>query len=116
MILALIYALYFNSGEFTVMNLLKLYRTQLFALAKRTLLQASERSKKVFVLGYAAEPFSPMPLGFGAALAEVEDPEAACWCSYSKGFCENPSTCCKEHPRCRVGIHVMLKPARNRPQ
>lgn len=95
---------------------LKLYRNQLFSLAKRALLHAAELSDKVFVLGFAADPFSPMPLGFGAALAEVEDREKVCWGSYSKGFCENPSTCCLEHPKRRVGVHITLKPARQRAQ
>jgi hypothetical protein len=93
---------------------LKLCRQQLFAHAKQSLLQAAERSEKVLVLGYASNAFSPMPLGFGAALAEMQDPATACWGSFAHGFCDRPSTCCKAHPRNRTGIHVMLKPARNR--
>lgn len=93
---------------------LKVYRSQLYMIAQRSLLEAAERSEKVFVIGYAENPFSPMPLGFGAALSEVEDLDTMCWSSYSRGFCENPSTCCKDHPTRRVGVHVMLKPARTR--
>lgn len=91
---------------------LKVYRPYLFDLAKQALLHAAEQSGKVFVLGFAADPFSPMPLGFGAALAEMNDEAAACWGSFAYGFCDSPSTCCKEHPRRRVGVHVALKPAR----
>lgn len=93
---------------------LKVYKPQLFALAKQALLNAAKQSGTVFVLGFEAEPFSPMPLGFGAALVDTPDLASACWSSLAQGFCNNPSKCLKEHPRHRVGIHVMLKPARNR--
>jgi hypothetical protein len=91
---------------------LKAHRSQLFEQAKQALLRGAEHSEKVFVLGFASSPFTPMPLGFGAALVEVHDPVAACWGSIAQGFCENPSTCRLDHPRHRVGVHVVLKPAR----
>lgn len=91
---------------------LKLYRLHLTSIAQEALMHAADSSDRVFVLGFAATPFSPMPMGFGAGLAEMEDQASACWSTFSNGFCECPSTCKKEHPRQRVGIHIMLKPAR----
>jgi len=91
---------------------LKRYRLHLASVAQQALMHAADSSDRVFVLGFASNPFSPMPMGFGAGLAEMEDQASACWGTYAHGFCECPSTCKKEHPRQRVGIHVMLKPAR----
>lgn len=93
---------------------LKVYRSQLFDHAQKALLQGAQESGNVYVLGSASNPFSPMPLGFGAALAEMEDSKTACWNSFAHGFCESPSTCQREHPKRRVGVHVVLKPARAR--
>lgn len=93
---------------------LKVHRPQLLELAKAALLHAAEQSGKVFVLGYASDPFSPMPLGVGAALAEMQDRSTACWSSFSKGFCTSPGSCCRDHPRHRTGVQIVLKPARNR--
>lgn len=91
---------------------LKVYKGQLFEHAQQSLLAIAEQSGNVFVLGYAATPFSPMPLGFGAALTEMQHGDISCVSSYAHGFCDSPGTCHKAHPKCRVGIHVMLKPAR----
>jgi len=93
---------------------LKVYRSQLFEHAQQALLQGAQASGGVYVLGYASSPFSPMPLGFGAALAEMQDAETACWNSFAHGFCDSPGVCQREHPRRRVGVHVVLKPARAR--
>merc|ERR1719203_211419 len=68
-------------------NALKVYRGHLFALAQQTLMLAADRTDTVFVLGYAGSPFSPMSLGFGAALAYMPDKATACWSSYAQGFC-----------------------------
>jgi len=95
-------------------NALKVYRAQLSALAQRALVCATEQSEDVVMIGYAANPFSPMPLGFGVALVEMADKLNACRSSYAHGFCDSPSTCCKHHPQRRVGIHVVFKPARRR--
>jgi len=91
---------------------LKPCRAQLLAAAQQAVLVATDRSDSVSLLGYAANPFTPMPLGFGAAIADMPDRGNACWASFSKGFCDSPGTCCKEHPKCQVGVNVMLKPAR----
>merc|ERR1712157_334687 len=96
------------------MGALKACRDHLLAASQQVLLAATDRSDSVFLLGYSATPFTPMPLGFGAALAEMPDKSAACWASFSKGFCDKPGACCKEHPKCQVGVNVMLKPARPR--
>merc|ERR1711972_646455 len=57
--------------------------------AQQALCAATERSASVFLLGYGATPFTQMPLGFGAALADMPDKSRACWASFSKGFCDN---------------------------
>lgn len=90
----------------------KVYRQQLLVMAQQALLRAAVASKTVYVLGYAANPFSPMPLGFGAAIADLADKDNVCWSSFLQGFCENPGRCQQQHPRCRVGVNVMLKPAK----
>jgi len=92
---------------------LKPCRDQLLAAAQQALQAAADRSDSVFLLGYAGAPFTLMPLGFGAAIADMPDKGAACWASFAKGFCDSPGTCCKEHPKCQVGVNVMLKPARS---
>lgn len=93
---------------------LKVHRPSLLTLAQEALLRAAEQSGKVFVLGYAANPFSPVPLGVGAAMAEMQDRRTACGSSFCQGFCDSPGTCCRDHPRHRTGVHIVLKPARNR--
>lgn len=91
---------------------LKTYRGQLYSLTQQAFLIAVDRSGRTFVIGYAASPFSPLPLGFGLTLADMPSRDTACWSSYAGGFCERPGACRGEHPTCRVGVHVMLKPAR----
>jgi len=93
---------------------LKPCRDQLIATAQQALLAACDRSDKVFLLGYGANPFTLMPLGFGAAIADMPNKTTACWASFSRGFCDKLGNCDKEHPKCQVGVNVMLKPARNR--
>jgi len=93
---------------------LKPCRDQLLAVAQQALLAVTDRSDSIFLLGYGATPFTLMPLGFGAALADMPDKSAACWASFSKGFCDRPGACCRQHPTCQVGVNVMLKPARPR--
>jgi len=80
--------------------------------AQQALLSAAESSTIVYVLGYCARAFVPMPLGFGAALASMPDPERACWNTYSQGFCRTPGNCCFQHPTNQAGVNVMFKPAR----
>lgn len=94
-------------------ELLKAHRDQLVAIAQETLLCVAHRARRVVVLGFASRPFSPMPLGFGAAIADLPEGPGACWTSFSMGFCESPSTCQRLHPKHQVGINVMLKPARS---
>jgi len=89
-------------------------RDNLLAVAQQALLARADCSDSVFLLGYGATPFTLMPLGFGAALAHMPDKSSACWASFSKGFCDRPGACCKQHPTCQVGVNVMLKPARPR--
>jgi len=93
---------------------LKPCRDQLLALAQQALRDATNSSNSIYLLGYGATPFTLMPLGFGAALADMPDKSAACWASFSKGFCDKPGACCRQHPSCQVGVNVMLKPARAR--
>lgn len=93
---------------------LKTHRSYLVNMAQQAIMFSVDWAPNVFLVGYAANPFSPMPLGFGLAIADMPDKSRACWESYSLGFCESPSTCCREHPKARVGIQVCLKPARRR--
>jgi len=93
-------------------KVLSSFRDCLLAVAQQALFAAADASDKVFLLGYAANPFTPMSFGFGSALAHMPDKKRACWSSFSKGFCDNPSCCTGEHPRCQVGVNIMLKPAR----
>jgi len=93
-------------------RLLAYFRDYLLAVAQQALFAATDASEKVFLLGYAACPFTPMSFGFGTALAHMPDKRQACWSSFSKGFCDNPSCCLREHPKCQVGVNVMLKPTR----
>jgi len=93
---------------------LKPCREQLLAAAQHCVVAAVDRSESVCLLGFGATPFTPMPLGFGAAIADMPDRSRTCWSSFSRGFCDNPGACCKEHPKRQVGVNVMLKPARVR--
>merc|ERR1712039_529262 len=74
-------------------RLLATFRDYLVAVAQQALFAATDASEKVFLLGYAANPFTPMSSGFGSALAYMPDKRRACWSSFSKGFCNNPSCC-----------------------
>lgn len=93
---------------------LKANRAQLVAFAQQAVVFAVNTAPHVFLMGFAANPFIPMPLGFGAAIGYMPDKHTACRSSYSMGFCPRPGTCCWEHPKDCIGIQVCLKPARKR--
>jgi len=82
------------------------------SIGQHAVLHATGASKNVFVLGFALQPFMPMPLGFGCAVATMDDPQQVCWSSFAKGFCDNPGSCTLRHPKSQVAINVMLKRAR----
>lgn len=79
---------------------------------QHAVLHATGASRNIVLLGFAAQPFTPMSLGFGCAVAAVDDPQKACMSSYSKGFCDQPGSCILQHPKEQVAINVMLKRAR----
>jgi len=93
-------------------GMLKTHRERLGECAKKALILVVEKVEQLVLLGYDAEPFSPMPLGFGVALVPRPDEKTACLGSFAHGFCANPSSCKKEHPEVRSAVHVLLKPAR----
>jgi len=94
---------------------LKATRRHFEKQAKELVLDATARSGRVFAIGYMGSPFVPMPLGFGATLTEMPDASTACLHTYQYGICDDPGRCDKRHPSIRVGVHVMLKPARHQP-
>jgi len=91
---------------------LKERRAAFMALAQEVVRHSTDAAPEVFLIGFAASPFTPMPMGFGVALALMPERSKACWESYSLGFCEPPSTCLKDHPKVRVGIQICLRAAR----
>lgn len=95
-------------------DVLRSARTRLLDLAKKVLLEAAKRSGTVIIIGYLTQPFSPMPLGFGAELTErPADDAVICKSTYQSGVCSaGQEHCDAQHPKTRVGLHVMLKPAR----
>lgn len=78
--------------------------------AKEALLQASNVSDSVYVLGYDSQPFAESPLGFAAVLAGMRDQANACWGMYSKGRCHRGINCHWEHPSGRWSLNVIVKP------
>lgn len=93
---------------------LKANRAELVMTIQQILAVEVAQSGCSVLLGYATGPFTMMPLGFGAAIAELPEPQRACWSSFARGFCDNPGGCTGLHPACQVGINIMLKPARRR--
>uniref|UniRef100_A0A7S2PKF9 C3H1-type domain-containing protein n=1 Tax=Zooxanthella nutricula TaxID=1333877 RepID=A0A7S2PKF9_9DINO len=84
---------------------------QLLSIARKALLAEAGELRGVCLIGYAAEPFIRMPLGFGCAVASVPSGATICKDHFANGFCSKPGTCSAQHPTDQVGISVMLKRA-----
>lgn len=72
------------------------------AIAQAALLEATNRSQHVYVLGYETKPFEDNPHGTGfsatLAVASAEWEATACWDTFQKGFCPRGSACRWHHP------------------
>lgn len=77
-------------------------------VAKKALLQATERSSSTYCMGYRAKPFVATPDGFSAKLGGMEDHSAACWDMYAKGECRRGCRCNREHPKFEIRIDISL--------
>lgn len=78
-------------------------------LAKAALLQASEQSSGIYMMGYQAQPFLTMPMGFAALFADVLDEHRACWGMLQTGFCHYGNRCHWEHPSINTKVDVKIK-------
>jgi len=85
---------------------------RLLTIAKEALLEASSKSKCVYLIGYCApKPFVMQPQGFEATLGAMGSAQTACWHVFKKGFCRHGATCNKEHPACKVPVRVLVESA-----
>lgn len=83
---------------------------RLLTIAKESLLQASLKSKCIYLMGYCApKPFVMRPQGFEATLGAMESAKTACWHVYKKGFCRHGATCNKQHPACQMPVRVLVE-------
>eukprot|EP00928_Gymnodinium_smaydae_P019842 TRINITY_DN17638_c0_g7_i1.p1 TRINITY_DN17638_c0_g7~~TRINITY_DN17638_c0_g7_i1.p1 ORF type:complete len:297 (-),score=42.15 TRINITY_DN17638_c0_g7_i1:54-944(-) len=83
---------------------------QVLEQVQQSFLLASNNSSSVYILGYAASPFVPLPLDFGCScsLALVQDENRACWDLLSRGFCARGHTCRWEHSSCLAELSVRI--------
>jgi len=81
------------------------------AIAKQAMLRASEKSGKIYILGYEKVPFAESAggLGFTAKLALVDDESAACWDLLTTGACCRGCKCRWQHPAWQMSVSVFLK-------
>jgi len=80
------------------------------SLAQKALLDATETTNCIFVLGYCSPaPFSTRPQGFGATLVAMTNAKTACWHMFKKGFCRHGDGCDKQHPPLEVPVHVLVE-------
>lgn len=77
---------------------------------KNAFMEASRRSKTVYLMGAGATPFVPTSHGFVAMLGEMADQSQACWDVYMQGCCWREATCRWQHPQCLMPVNVVLKP------
>lgn len=83
---------------------------QLMTIAKEAILEASSKSKCIYVQGYAGlRPFTMKPQGFEATLTAMENARNACWHIFKKGFCRHGDACSKQHPVCQQTVQVVVE-------
>lgn len=85
------------------------HKDYLLSIAKNALYTATNASKHVYIMGYAAKPFVPKSQGFVAMLGDMQDEAKACWNLYSKGTCQMDCACRWKHPECLLPINVVVK-------
>lgn len=90
--------------------------TMILQPARDALLEATSRSRVVYVLGYANQPFENFyDLGFKANLSvmPVACQDKACWDTFTTGFCPRPAACRWSHPGPSdlMEISIVLKEA-----
>lgn len=73
------------------------------------LLHAAEVSEGSYLIGYEAEPFQPLGLGFSLLLASVADDTVACWDYIGKGICARGCRCRWEHPTAQMKIDIRIR-------
>jgi hypothetical protein len=84
------------------------YNDYLLTMAKNAFYSTSASSDALYLLGYAAKPFSEVPNGFVAVLGNMMAETRACWDFYSKGICFKGCDCRWEHPNCTVPVRVVV--------
>lgn len=79
--------------------------------AKLALKRATEQSKNIYIVGYAASPFkaSPTGLGFSVQLAMVDEEASICWDVLTTGNCHRGCSCRWKHPEKKVLLNVRIK-------
>lgn len=83
---------------------------QLIAIAREALLEATSKSKCIYVQGYAGpNPFTMKPQGFETTLAAMENARNACYHVFKKGFCRHGDECTKQHPVCKETVQVIVE-------
>jgi len=84
------------------------HRDYVLSLAKHALFQATSTSNFVWIMGYAAKPFTVKSQGFVAMLGDMPEESRACWDFYSKGACRH-CECRWEHAECMMPINFVVK-------
>lgn len=90
--------------------------TMILQPARDALLDATTRSRGVYALGYANQPFENFhDMGFKAKLSVMPTAcqDTACWDTYMNGFCPRPSACRWKHPGASdlMEISIVLRDA-----
>lgn len=90
----------------------ELQTERVLTIAKEALLEATSKSKCVYLIGYCSpKPFVMRPQGFEATFGAMGKAQSACWHVFKKGFCRHGATCNKEHPACKVPVQVVVESA-----
>lgn len=81
----------------------------LLAWTKAAVLNATEQSACVYVMGYLTSPFRAKQNGFGAVLGLMSDEGKACWDVYERGYCHRGLGCRWQHPASVRRLYVVVR-------
>jgi len=79
-------------------------------LAQKILLELTEKSNCIYVLGFATQDaFRMHDNGFELTFGAMESATRACWHVFKKGYCRYGSSCSNQHPILTVLMRVIIK-------
>lgn len=84
-------------------------KDELLGFACEAIIEASNLSDALCVLGRKARPFTTIPMGFSARLGAMPRPQNACWRMMDQGHCKFGSSCHWQHPTVKKTLSVVVK-------